>query len=53
MITRESVVYGEAMLAMQGQREKVAIIVKGACLLRPGGRHAEEPFQLMSEKSRE
>jgi ubiquinone/menaquinone biosynthesis C-methylase UbiE len=34
-----SVVYGEAMLTMQGQQQKAAIIAEAARLLRPGGRY--------------
>jgi phospholipid N-methyltransferase len=34
-----SVIYGEAMLTMQGQHQKTAIVAEAARLLRPGGRY--------------
>ena len=49
-----SVVYGEAMLTMQGQRQKAAIITEAARLLRPGGRYGiHERCLVPNELSRE
>jgi hypothetical protein len=36
---RASVVYGEAMLTMQGERQKAAIVAEAARLMRPAGRY--------------
>ena len=49
-----SVVYGEAMLTMHGQRQKAAIIAEAARLLRPGGRYGIHELCLVpNELSRE
>ena len=47
-------VYGEAMLTMQGQNQKVAIIAQAARLLRLGGRYGIRELCLVpDELSRE
>jgi SAM-dependent methyltransferase len=49
-----SVVYGEAMLTMQGQQQKTAIIAEAARLLRSGGRYGIHELCLVpDELSRE
>jgi cyclopropane fatty-acyl-phospholipid synthase-like methyltransferase len=45
-----SVVYGEAMLTMQGQNQKVAIIAEAARLLRPGGRYGIHELCLVPDE---
>jgi threonine dehydrogenase-like Zn-dependent dehydrogenase len=45
-----SVVYGEAMLTMQGQNQKVAIIAEAARLLRSGGRYGIHELCLVPDE---
>ena len=45
-----SVVYGEAMLTMQGQNQKVAIIAEASRLLRPGGRYGIHELCLVPDE---
>ena len=47
---RASVIYGEAMLTMQGQNQKVAIIAEAARLLRPGGRYGIHELCLVPDE---
>jgi hypothetical protein len=45
-----SVIYGEAMLTMQGQRQKAAIVTEAARLLCPGGRYGIHELCLVPEE---
>ncbi len=45
-----SVVYGEAMLTMQSQRQKSTIIAEAARLLRPGGRYGIHELCLVPDE---
>jgi SAM-dependent methyltransferase len=47
-----SVVYGEAMLTMQGHHQKAAIVAEAARLLRPGGRYGIHELCLVPDDLR-
>ena len=47
---RTSVLYGEAMLTMQGERQKAAIVAEAARLLRPGGRYGIHELCLVPDE---